>query len=188
MIIGITLLLFMCVPIGIAYYRDYKNNPNEFKIEFTRVKKWLFRTITLAIIYFSANAISPLFINRGLNFNDNRQKNKISLLDKNWKKDKQSSSQYLDVWADYAIKKGHFKKETKYGIFNPKSELDYYKSILSNEIIVWSVYDYDKKTLKHYKQKPNENLTSITEKGNLKQQPIFVTEEINKSEFEKHIK
>ncbi len=39
MIIGITLLLFMCVPIGIAYYRDYKNNPNEFKIEYKRVKK-----------------------------------------------------------------------------------------------------------------------------------------------------
>lgn len=188
MIIVILLLLFLCIPIGIAYYRDYKDNPNEFRIEYKRVKKGLIKISIIVLIYYSVNAISPLFINRGINLNNERQKNEIPLLDKNWKKDKQSSSQYIDVWANYAITKGHFRKDTKYGIFNSKSELDYYKSILDNKTIVWSEFDYNKKTIKYYKEVPNENLTSITEKGNIKHEPHFVTIEINQSEFEKHIK
>ena len=188
MIIGIILLIILCVPIGIAYYYDFKNNPNEFKIEFSQIKKWLYTTINIVIIHFSINAISPLYSNRGLDFNDERQKNGIPLLNKNWKKDKHSSSQYRDAWADFSLNNGHFRKETKYGIFYPKSELDYYTSILSDTIIVWSIYDYNKKTTQDFTKKPKENQISITKKGNIKIEPNFVTVEISKSEFEKHIK
>ena len=64
MILIFTILgLLILFPILIGYYRDYKDNPDEFKIEMETLKKAGIKILILVVIYFGVNKISELFMN-----------------------------------------------------------------------------------------------------------------------------
>jgi hypothetical protein len=187
-VIAISLLIFL--PILFGYYQDYKNNPNEFKIEFRTFKKGLTKILLFFIIYFGINKIYdlifPLNKKNGIEFNDQRIKIGLPTLDDNWQIDKNESNQHNIIWWKAKRTIGHFKKVIKYRILNPETETDYYQS-KNRETFLWSIYNFENKTFEYYIEKPNEKIISVTKKGNLKYEKPTVEIKITKTEFENNL-
>ena len=191
MIIGIAISLLIFLPILFGYYQDYKNNPNEFKIEFRSFKKGLIRIAFFFILYFGINKIYdlifPLNKKNGIEFNDQRIKIGLPKLEENWQIDKKESNQHKIIWWKPKPTTGHFKKVIEYGILYPETETDYYQS-KNSQTVLWSIYNYQNKTFEYYIEKPNESIISVTKKGNLKYEKPIVEIKITKTEFENNIK
>ena len=190
MIIVIVISLLIFSPILFGYYHDYKNNPNEFKIEFKTLKKGITKILLFLIMYFGINKvydlIFPLNKKSGIEFNDQRIKIGLPTLDNNWQIDEDESNQNNIIWWKVKPTIGHFKKVIEYGILNPETETDYYQSKYQ-ETFLWSVYNFNNKTFEYYIEKPNEKTISVTKKGNLKYEKPTEEIKITKTEFENYI-
>jgi hypothetical protein len=179
------------VPILIAYFRDFKDNPKEFESSLKSVTKGIAKLLAMALLFFGINKIYELLIpinkNQGIEFNAERVKIGLPILEKNWEKYDYESEQFKTIWCEPQPSKGHFKKIIEYGILGLKSETDYYKNENLKETFAWSTYNFDNGKFEYFLEKPNEIMVSVTEKGNLKMEDPTVVYKINKEEFEKYI-
>ena len=138
-------------------------------------------------LYLVYNYAIPLNKNHGTEFNSEREKLGIPTLENNWTMDKTESDQFATYWWKPEPRNGHFKKIIKYGIFQPKSETDYYQNEKLKGTFAWSKYDFKNNTFEYFLEKPNDKTVSITDKGNLKLENQTKILKINKTEFEKYI-
>ena len=177
------------LPIFIGYYFDYKNDPKEFKLSLKSIlNKRLFKALLFLIIYFSfvkiyENTI-PLNKNKGIEFNSTREKLGIPLIGKNWKI---NDSRYRTIWSNVDSTDRHFRKTIEYGILNAKTETDFYQNKKQVGTFAWSVFSFENDTFEYFIEKPNEEIFSVTEKGNLKYEKPTIEKRISKVEFEKYI-
>lgn len=183
-------LIFL--PIIIAYYIDYKNNPKEFNLSLKYLwKKRSSKALFFLLIYFSLNKIYeyaiPFNKNNGIEFNPTRIKIGIPIIGENWKINKSESNQFETCWWKSDPKNGHFKKVIEYGILKAKTETDFYQNKKQEGTFAWSVYNFESNIFEYYLEKPNEKIVSVSEKGNLKYEKPNIETEINKIEFEKYI-
>ena len=180
------------IPIIIGFYFDYKNDPKEFKLLYKSFwKKRSFKPLLFLIIYFSLVKIYefgiPLNKNNGIEFNSTREKLGIPIIGENWNINKSESNQFETYWWKSEPKNGHFKKIIEYGIFNVKTETDFYQNKKQKGTYAWSIYNFENNNFEYYIEKPNERLVSVTEKGNLKNEKPTIEKKINKTEFDKYI-
>ncbi|WP_299673511.1 hypothetical protein [uncultured Tenacibaculum sp.] len=188
MIIG-----FIIIPLGIlfAYYKDYKQNKTEFKHSIKTVGKGSINGIILLVIIgglkMASEYIIPFNKNHGIEFNSEREKLGIPTIASNWEIDTHYSEQFETQWWKPNPTNGHFKKIIEYGIFNIKSETDYYQNGKIKGTFAWSKYDFNTKTIEYFLEKPNENEISVTEYGKLKYGKPTVIMNINKVEFDNYI-
>lgn len=191
MIYGILIILIIIVPIGIAYYYDYKKDPKEFTFSIKSLGKGLLKSLYYVLILIGIGATYKLAIpfnkNHGIEFNKERLKLGIPLITENLEKIPEWSEQYKTVWYDANSKSGHFKKVIEYGILSIKSETDYYENEKHKFIYVWSKYNFNKNATEYFIEKPNDNLVAVTESGGLKIVKPTITKKIDKSEFEKYV-
>ena len=177
------------LPIFIGYYFDYKNDPKEFKLSLKSIlNKRLFKALLFLIIYFSfvkiyENTI-PLNKNKGIEFNSTREKLGIPLIGKKWKI---NDSRYRTIWSNVDSTDRHFRKTIEYGILNAKTETDFYQNKKQVGTFAWSVFSFENDTFEYFIEKPNEEIFSVTEKGNLKYEKPTIEKRISKVEFEKYI-
>ena len=177
------------LPIFIGYYFDYKNDPKEFKLSLKSIlNKRLFKALLFLIIYFSfvkiyENTI-PLNKNKGIEFNSTREKLGIPLIGKNWEI---NDSRYRTIWSNVDSTDRHFRKTIEYGILNAKTETDFYQNKKQVGTFAWSVFSFENDTFEYFIEKPNEEIFSVTEKGNLKYEKPTIEKRISKVEFEKYI-
>ena len=129
----------------------------------------------------------PLNTNHGLEFNPDREKLGIPTLKSDWEKDTYLSKKYETHWWKPEPRIGHFKKVIEYGIFNAKSETDYYYNENQKETFVFSKFDFGSKTFEYFIEKPNDTIISFTESGKLKLENPTIIVKIDKSEFEKYM-
>ena len=180
------------IPIIIGFYFDYKNDPKEFKLLYKSFwKKRSFKPLLFLIIYFILVKIYefgiPLNKNNGIEFNSTREKLGIPIIGENWNINKSESNQFETYWWKSEPKNGHFKKIIEYGIFNVKTETDFYQNKKQKGTYAWSIYNFENNNFEYYIEKPNERLVSVTEKGNLKNEKPTIEKKINKTEFDKYI-
>jgi hypothetical protein len=179
------------LPIIIGYYVDYKNDPKEFKLSLKNFwNKRSSKALLFLILYFSLVKIYehtiPLNKNYGIEFNLAREKLGIPLIGENWKIDKSQSEQFETYWWKPEPRNGHFKKVIEYGILKAKTETDFYQNKKQLRTFAWSVFNFENETFEYYIEKPNQEIISVTEKGNLKWEKPTIITKINKSEFEKY--
>jgi hypothetical protein len=179
------------LPIFIGYYVDYKNDPKEFEISLKSLwKKRSSKALLFLIIYLSLVKIYehniPLNKNNGTEYNLTRKKLKIPIIGENWKIDESESNQFETYWWKSEPRNGHFKKVIEYGILKAKTETDFYKNKKQEGTFAWSVFNFENKTFEYYVEKPNKEIISVTEKGNLKWEKPTIITKIKKSEFEKY--
>lgn len=187
-LIVILITTFFLIPFLFAYYKDYKSNPKEFNLGMKGVAKILM----LVILYFSINKVYRILIpfnkNTGIEFNVERQKIGLPILDKNWKLEKSEDEQFKTTyWKLPSPKKGHFKKSIEYGILGANYETDYYKNDNFKQTFVWSIYDFEDCKVDYFLEKPNENVVSINDRGNLVEGKPSTVFKINKEQFNKFI-
>lgn len=191
MIYGILIIILIIVPIGIAYYYDYKKDPKEFTFSIKTLGKGIFKGLVYVGFLIGLNAIYELVIpfnkNYGIEFNSEREKLGIPKIGNTWENRKYDSDQYNVSWWNDDKSERHFKKIIKYGILNAKSENDYYKNENKKGIYVWSEYDFTNHRFEYFIEKPNDKVASVTENGKLKLEKPRIEQKINKSEFEKFI-
>ncbi|MBF0694357.1 MAG: hypothetical protein IR153_04800 [Flavobacterium sp.] len=94
---------------------------------------------------------------------------------------------FRTLWWKVDSTNGHFKKIIEYGIFNAKTETDFYQNKKQEGTFAWSVYNFESNTFEYYLENPNEKIVSVTEKGNLKYENPTIEIKVNKAEFEKYI-
>ena len=181
------ILIFL--PIIIGYYFDYKANPEEFKLSIKSLwTKRFSKALLIFVVYFGVTKIYEIIIplnkNYGIEFNSKRRTLGVLTIDKNWKIDKSESNQYTTCWRKSGVEFGHFKKVIDFGILKAETETDYYYTKYNKDSFTWSIYNFNNKTFEYYKEKPNKNIISVTEKGNLKCEKPTITTKINKTEFE----
>lgn len=191
MIYGILIIILIIVPIGIAYYYDYKKDPKEFTFSIKTFGKGIFKGLVyvgflvgLNVIY---ESVIPFNKNHGIEFNSEREKLRIPKIGNTWENRKYDSDQYTVSWWNNDKSDRHFKKIIKYGILNAKSESDYYKNENKKGIYVWSQYNFTNDSVEYFIEKPNNKVASVTENGQLKFEKSRIEQKINKSEFEKFI-
>ena len=179
------------VPLFIAFFRDFKDNPKDFKSVIKSETKGIAKLLAVALFFFGINKIYELLIpinkNQGTEFNDERVKIGLPKLEKNWETYDYESEQFKTIWWKPKPRNGHFKKVIEYGILGLKSETDYYKNENLKETFVWSTYNFDNGKFEYFLEKPNEKMVSVTEKGNIKMEDPTVVYKIKKEEFEKYI-
>ena len=180
-------LIFL--PILIGYYFDYKNDPKEFKLSLKSLwNKRSSKALLFLIIYFSFVKIYehtiPLNKNKGIEFNSTREKIGIPLIGKNWEI---NDSRYRTIWSNVDSTDRHFRKTIEYGILNAKTETDFYQNKKQVGTFAWSVFSFENDTFEYFIEKPNEEIFSVTEKGNLKYEKPTIEKRISKVEFEKYI-
>jgi hypothetical protein len=179
------------LPITIGYYFDYKNDPKEFKLSLKSLlnkrssKALLFFIIYLGLVEIYEHTI-PLNRNNGIEFNSTREKLGIPLIGENWKIDKPQSKQFKTCWWKAEPRNGHFKKVIEYGILKAKTETDFYQNKKQEGTFAWSVFNFENETFEYYVEKPNKEIISVTEKGNLKWEKPTIITKIKKSKFEKY--
>ena len=177
------------LPILIGYYFDYKNDPKEFKLSLKSLwNKRSSKALLFLIIYFSFVKIYehtiPLNKNKGIEFNSTREKIGLPLIGKNWKI---KESRFNTLWWNVDSTDVHFKKIIEYGILNAKTETDFYQNKKQVGTFAWSVFNFENNTFEYFIEKPNEDIFSVTEKGNLKYEKPTIEKGISKVEFEKYI-
>ena len=179
------------MPIGIAYYYDYKKDPKEFTFSIRTLGKGIFKGLVYVGFFIGLKGIYeyviPLNTNHGIEFNSEREKLGIPIIGDNWENRKYQSDQFATYWWKPEPTNGHFKKVIEYGILNAEYETDYYKNENIKETFVWSKYDFGNKTAEYFIEKPNDKAVSVTESGKLKMEKPTMTQKIDKSEFEKFI-
>ncbi len=179
------------MPIGIAYYYDYKKDPKEFTFSIKTLGKGIFKGLVYVGFLIGLNAIYELVIpinkNHGIEFNSEREKLGIPKIGDDWETKKYWSDQFTTKWFKNESTDGHFKKTIEYGILNVESESDYYRNDNRKGTFVWSKYDFKNKTSEYYIEKPNDEIVSVTESGKLKMEKPTIIQKIEKSEFEKFI-
>lgn len=187
MIFGILIAAIIIVPISIAYYYDYKSDPTQFSTIPSMGKallKYLLKgglsLLVLAGLNFIYESIIPFNKNHGFAFNSEREKLGIPKIADHWENREYGCDQYTIIWWDEATTGKHYKKVIEYGIFDIKSETDYYKFKNKNswETSVWSRYDFETNTIEYFLEKPNENPFTRIASESVK---------INKLEFEEYI-
>ncbi len=191
MIYGILIIFIIIVPIGIAYYYDYKSDPKEFTFSIKTLGKAIIKGLLYVVIFIGLNAIYKLVIplkkNHGIEFNSEREKLGLPKIGDNWENRKYDSDQFTTIWWKSEPTNGHFKKIIEYGILNAKLETDYYKNEKRKGTFAWSKYDFENNITEYFIEKPNDKTISVTKSGRLKFEKPTTIEKINKSEFEKYI-
>jgi len=137
--------------------------------------------------YLVFNYAVPFNKNYGIEYNTEREKLGLPKLEKNWKVDEYGTEQFSTEWWKPEPRNGHFKKIIEVGIFNPKTETDYYQNAKRKGTFSWSKYDFRNNEFEYFLEKPNEKTVSVTKNGNLKLEKPTETLKINKTEFEKYI-
>lgn len=184
--------LLIIIPVLIAFYIDCKNNPKEFTTSLKSPKnRRLLTALIFLVIYFGLVKIwqfaIPLEKENGIEFNAKREKLGIPIIGTNWKMNQSESKQFETYWWKPEPRNGHFKKVISSGIFNAKTETDYYQNIKQPGTFAWSVYDFKNKAFEYFIEKPNPKITSITKSGNIKRNNPTIVSRVNKSEFDNYI-
>ncbi|WP_430468453.1 hypothetical protein [Winogradskyella ouciana] len=191
MIYGILIIFLIIVPIGIAYYYDYKKDPKEFTFSIKTMGIGIFKGFVYVGILIGLNAIYELVIpinkNHGIEFNSEREKLGIPKIGDNWENREYHSEQFETQWWKTESTDGHFKKIIEYGILNAESETDYYKKDNKKGTFAWSKYNFGNNTSEYFIEKPNDKIVSVTESGKFKMENPTIIQKIDKSEFEKFI-
>lgn len=187
MIYGILIGFLIIVPILVAYYYDYKRNPKEFTFSIKTLGRGLIYIGIYVAIVTIYKTVFPINKNYGIDFNSERKKLGIPIIGENWKISDSESEQFKTYWWKPEPRSGHFKKIIEYGILNAKTETDFYQNKKLERTFAWSTFNYENKTFEYYIEKPNENIISVTEKGNIKFEKDTYVTKVNKIEFEKYI-
>ena len=187
MIYGILALIVIIAPILTAYYYDYKSDKKEFTFSIKSIGTGLLKGVIIYAIFIGIIKIFPLNKNHGIDYNDERQKLGIPKIENNWEIHENESDQFTTYWWSPKPYKGHFKKKIEYGLFSSKYEFDYYTSKHIKKTVVWSKYNFEKNTFEYFLEKPNDQVTSINDKGYLKLEKQTKIEKINKTEFENYL-
>lgn len=190
MIYGILIGLLIIVPIGIAYYYDYKQDPKEFNFSLKTLGNGIYKGLIYTAIYIGLNtlyeSVIPLNKNHGTNFNQKRIEFGIPSLEKKWV-ELENEQFETTFWNPKMLENGHFKKVIEYGFFDIKSETDYYRNLKIKGTFAWSKYNYGNNTFEYFIEKPNDKSVSVTESGKLKMEKPTKVLNINKTEFENYI-
>lgn len=186
----IGLLIF--VPIGIAYYYDYKSNPKEFHFSRKKVTSKILQFTTIMLVVFLLSNLweyaVPFHQKHVVEFNAERKSKNIPPLDKDWNLEKHTSSQFTKVYINPKIKEKHFKKVIQYNYSDIISETDYYKNGLNSGNFVWSTYDFENNTFKYFSEKPAEQIVSVNESGRFYYNDPTKTMQISEPHFKCFIK
>lgn len=179
-------IIFVLIGIGIlALKRNENSSIKEIAKKYAKDITALI--IIFFLIYFYKYHI-PFNKNHGKEFNSEREKLGIPRIGENWENRKYESDQFSTYWWKPEPRNGHFKKVTEYGILSAKTETDYYQNENLKGTFAWSKYDFQSKTFEYFLEKPNEEIISVTDKGNLKLEKPTKILNIDKTEFEKYIK
>lgn len=166
-------LMFALIGIGILWW---EKNENLSKKEI--IKNFL-RKVTsyllFAIIFYGYKNYLPFNKNHGIEFNNQREKLGVPKIEENWK---HQSNQFTTYWRGNKSKDGHIEKIIEYGIFDVKSEIDYYKNSNDEKTIAWSKYNFSNGNFEYFVEEINNS-----SKENRKK-PLF--RKIKKNEFEKY--
>ncbi|WP_225037436.1 hypothetical protein [Winogradskyella sp. SM1960] len=191
MIYGILIIIIIIVPIGIAYYYDYKKDPKEFTLSIQTLGKGIFKGLVYVGFLIGLNAIYELVIpinkNHGVEFNSEREKFGIPKIGDNWENRKYNSDQFEIQWWNNKPTESHFKKVIEYGILDVESETDYYKNENRKGTFAWSKYDFENNTFDYFMEKPNDKTFSLTDTGRFKFNKPTIIEKVEKEEFNKYI-
>ena len=183
---GILMIFLISLPI-VAFWFWKK----EESIKFLKIPEFIWKKWKLYILIFISIIISEFFIpfnkNHGIEYNTERKHLGIPTIGNNWKVDDHYSEQFETHWWKPKPRNGHFKKVIEYGIFNAKSETDYYQNEKIKGTFAWSKYDFNKNTFEYFLEKPNENKISITKKGKVKYEKPKKIVNISQIEFENYI-
>ena len=182
------LLAIFIVAISRAYYLDYKSDKEEFKFSLKKVGKKVLEYCFILLIIIGIKSAYTYFIplnkTHGVEYNSERLKLGIPQISGNLKYIPEWSEQFELVWYDENSKNGHFKKIVEYGIFNAKSETDYFENEKQKGTYVWSKYDFANNSFEYFIEKPNDKVASVTENGKMKFEKPRIEQKITKSEFE----
>ncbi|NRD24960.1 hypothetical protein HNV10_17045 [Winogradskyella litoriviva] len=173
MIYGILIIILIIVPIGIAYYYDYKKDPKEFTFSITTMGKGILKGLVYVGILIGLNAIYQLVIpinkNNGIEFNSEREKLGIPKIGDNWENREYDSEQFTTKLWNTDSTNEHFKKVIDYGIINAVSETDFYKNENKKFIYASSKYNFNSRTFEYFIERQGKS------------------SKISKTEFEKFI-
>lgn len=190
MIYGILIVLLIIIPIGIAYYHDYKQDPDEFVFSLKTLGKGTYKGLLYAVVYIGLYTIYaslvPLNKNHGIEFNHKRNELGIPTLNKGWTKLENEQFE-TTFWNPSMLKNGHFKKVIEYGILNASSEIDYYRNLKKEGTFAWSKYNFKNGTFEYFIERPNDKSVSFTKSGKLKLEKPTIIEKVKKSKFDKYI-
>ncbi|WP_204346589.1 hypothetical protein [Psychroserpens algicola] len=183
---GLLMIFLISAPIYI--FRYWKKENNLSALDIIKIIWRKFHLFFIVILWmFISDLIIPLNKNHGIDFNSERQKLGIPIIEKDWVLSTSESSQFETYWWKPEPRIGHFKKVIKYGILNIKSETDYYMNKTNTGIYLCSIYDFGNKNFEYFIEKPNDKLISKTESGRLKFEKPTRIEKIDLSEFEQFI-
>ncbi|WP_405265685.1 hypothetical protein [Cellulophaga sp. Ld12] len=186
----ILLGILLIVPILIAYYYDYKADPNEFSLSLKTLGKGLGKGLIYIAIYFGLNKAYELIVpfnkNHGMEFNSEREQLGIPTLKSNWEVRDYESEQFTTYWWKPEPLNGHFKKIIEYGILDCKTETNYYHNEKLKGTFAWSKYDFDKNKFEYFIESPNvEGIVTQVDGWKVLSEKIRVV--VSKEEFDSYI-
>jgi hypothetical protein len=167
--------LIITVPLGFAYYLDYKKDKKYF-IEslksFSGLLKYLLILAVTIIIY---KILIPINIENDVELNEIRIKNGLELIDKkNFKK--LVDEQYKTEWWSKKYNSVYFKKVIEYNLLGPKCETDFFRLPNIEGGYLFKTYSFSNNKMEYFIEKPEGKFSKVR------------TRQVEKDEFIKNLK
>ena len=141
------------LPIGYAFYEDYREGPAEFwDLHRDRIKKfgkWVILIILIQVISVVEKRYLPLDSNHGLEYNSTRSEIGLPLIGEDWHINKAHSNQYHIEYRNGNKKSDHIKKILKYKPWGLISETDYYLD-RNTKSYFWKTYEVSSQEFYYY--------------------------------------
>ena len=123
---AIITFLIITIPLGYAYYLDYKKNKKYFLESLKNFSGLLKYGLVVAMTIILYKLLIPLNIENDDELNEIRIKSGLELLDQK-KFKKLVDEQYKTEWWSKNNNSTYFKKVIEYNLLGPKTETDYFK-------------------------------------------------------------
>ncbi|MBI1835656.1 MAG: hypothetical protein HYR91_00170 [Flavobacteriia bacterium] len=167
--------LIITIPIGFAYYLDYKKNKKYF-IESLKNLSGLLKYMLISILTFvTYKFLIPINIENDTEFNTIRLKNGLEIINnKNFKKI--VNDQYTTEWWRKGDDNIYFKKVIDYNLLGPETETDYYKLSNIDHGYLFKTYSFLNNNLNYFIEKPEGVFSKVR------------TRQIRKEKFNEYLK
>ncbi|MBP5984335.1 MAG: hypothetical protein KA734_11450 [Fluviicola sp.] len=148
------------VPVGFAYYLDYKKDKKYFVESLKNLSGILKYVVILIAAILLYKILIPINIENDTELNNIRLKNGLVVLDKkNFKK--VVDEQYKTEWWSKKYNSIYFKKVIEYDLFGPKSETDFFRIPNIDGGYLFKTYSFSNNKMDYFIEKPEGTFSQI---------------------------
>lgn len=167
--------LIITIPLGFAYYLDYKKDKKYFIESIKNLRGLLKYGLILIVTIISYKILFPINIENDTELNKIRLKNGLELLDKkNFKK--LVDEQYKTEWWSKKYNSVYFKKVIEYNLLGPKSETDFFRLTNIEGGYLFKTYSYSNNKIDYFIEKPEGTFSQVR------------TRQVGKEKFNQYLK